>query len=105
MAPQSIWPRVFRSGKRASRSRRAVVLGFAGADLGVQARLLSKGAADLLALVEKLGRRIDSHGEALQQNEALTLWGGPGGLDSSRGRLKCIPLVVIPPLPLQIRWR
>ena len=73
MAPQSIWPRVFRSGKRASRSRRAVVLGFAGADLGVQARLLSKGAADLLALVEKLGRRIDSHGEALQQNEALTL--------------------------------
>ena len=32
-------------------------------------------------------------------------WGGPGGLDSSRGRLRCIPLVVIPPLPLQIRWR
>ena len=31
-------------------------------------------------------------------------WGGPGGLDSSRGRLRCIPLVVIPPLPLQIRW-
>ena len=73
MAPQSIWPWVFRSGKRASRSRRAVVLGFAGADLGVQARLLSKGAADLLALGEKLGRRIDSHGESLQQTEALTL--------------------------------
>ena len=35
----------------------------------------------------------------------INQWGGPGGLDSSRGRLKCIPLVVIPPLPLQIRWR
>ena len=32
-------------------------------------------------------------------------WGGPGWLDSSRGRLRCTPLVVIPPLPLQIRWR